>query len=172
MGLFSFITSDTNRSIRLAKPITVHVITEDRQIFTEREYEGYGRFGEMDIYSLIGYLNGLTGDNDTVRNKVFNELINGGITNGKKTYRHKKDFDNYGTPIADEGGKTANQLMEEGFVKIFPRFEFEEFFRTGITVPKIVQKLPKGYQYMTDEEWKKYFHSLPHTKNCPTQGIF
>ena len=172
MGYFSFITSDTGRSIKLAKPITVHLITEDHQVFTETSYEGYGVFGGTDIYSLIGYLNGFTGESKDVRNRVFDELINGGVTNGKKTYYYRKDFENCESPIATEGGKTANQLIaEHGFVSLFPHFEFEEFYRAGITVPKIVQKLPKDHHLMTDEEWKKYFHSLPHTKNDPNQGF-
>ena len=172
MGLFSFITSDTKRSIKLRKPITVHLITEDHQVYTETYYDGYGHFGEQDIYALIGYLNGLTGEEDDVRRRTFRDLICGGIKKGDKKYYYGKDFEHYETPIAAEGGKTPNELRRNhGFESIYPNFNFEEFANDGIKVPKIVQKLPKEHHLMTDEEWKKYFNSLPHTKNCPNQGF-
>jgi len=123
---------------------------------------------------MIGFLNGLTGETeDDVRNKVFRELISGGITNGKVNYRYGIDFDNYQSPIPSEGNKTANQLRESGeFRDIFPKYEFEEFANAGINVPKVVQKLPRGFKNFTSEEWEKYFDSLPHTRQCPAQGYF
>ena len=62
MGFFSWKTSDTNKSIPSSysnrKTFTVHMITEDGKIWTEKEYEGYGVFGGKDIYELIAELNG------------------------------------------------------------------------------------------------------------------
>jgi hypothetical protein len=171
MGVFSFITSDTKKSIKLHKPITVHLITEDHRVFTENFYDGYGHFGGEDIYALIGYLNGLTGEEKDVRRKTFDDIIVGGIKKGDKKYFYGKDFENYESPIPAEGGLNANELRRShGFESIFPRFEFEEFAKAGIKVPKIVQKLPKEHHLMTDKEWKAYFNSLPHTKGCPNQG--
>lgn len=64
MGFFSWKTSDTERSIPNAysnKPtFTVHMITEDGQVFTETNYEGYGEFGGKDFYELVAELNGIT----------------------------------------------------------------------------------------------------------------
>jgi hypothetical protein len=62
MGFFSWMTSDTGRSIanqhsRL-RPFTVHMITEDGQVFTENNYDGYGEFGGKDFYELLAELNG------------------------------------------------------------------------------------------------------------------
>lgn len=176
MGFFSFVTSDTNKSIAnvysTKKTFKVNVITRDRQIFTESNYDGYGTFDGQDIYSLIGNLNGINGHTDEVRNKVFSDLLNGGITNGKVTYKYRVDFDNWESPIEAENNLNANQLRQNGFSAIFPRFEFSEFAKAGINVPKIVQKLPKNYKQMTDDEWQNYFDNLPHTNGCKAQGFF
>lgn len=74
MGFFSWKTSDTDRSIANTyssrKPFTVHMITEDGQVFTEHNYEGYGEFGGKDFYELVAELNGVTeGDTESKRIK-------------------------------------------------------------------------------------------------------
>ena len=61
MGLFSFITSDTGRSIihvASGTPFTVHLIAPDLTVYTEHEYQGHGVFGGMDIFLFIAILNG------------------------------------------------------------------------------------------------------------------
>ena len=61
MGIFSFITLDTNRSISLGSSdpndgipnqFTVYMIAPDGRIFKENNYEGYGIFGGQDIFDL------------------------------------------------------------------------------------------------------------------------
>jgi hypothetical protein len=63
MGFFSWITSDTQKSIAnnysTRRTFKVHMITEDGQVFTEPNYEGYGVFGGKDFYELIAELNNL-----------------------------------------------------------------------------------------------------------------
>lgn len=73
MGVFSWITSDTNRSISCEgsdRPtFTVHMITRGGQVFTENNYEGYGEFGGKDIFVLVAELNGhTTGTDEGKRN--------------------------------------------------------------------------------------------------------
>lgn len=64
MGFFSWMTSDTNKSIaniHSSRPtFTVHMITEDGRVFTEENYDGYGIFGGKDFYELVAELNGFT----------------------------------------------------------------------------------------------------------------
>lgn len=68
MGFFSWKTCDTDRSIAnnysTKSTFTVYMITEDKQIFTEHNYEGYGVFGGKDFYSLLAELNGLSNPDD------------------------------------------------------------------------------------------------------------
>jgi hypothetical protein len=94
MGFFSWNTSDTKRSISNAysskDTFTVHMITEDGQVFTEDEYDGYGEFGKKDFYELVAELNGITeGDTETKRKKgidiCFEDNPTGGY-NGKFKY--------------------------------------------------------------------------------------
>jgi len=53
MGFFSWKTSDTGESIPnhySNRPVfKVHMITEDGQVFTEDNYEGYGVFGGKEL---------------------------------------------------------------------------------------------------------------------------
>ena len=62
MGLFSWNTCDTNRSISCEESdrgtFKVHMITPDGRVFTEENYEGYGEFGGKDFYELLSELNG------------------------------------------------------------------------------------------------------------------
>jgi len=94
MGFFSWNTSDTKRSISNAysskDTFTVHMITEDGQVFTEDEYEGYGKFGGKDLYELVAELNGITeGDEETKRIKGIDICFEDnpiGELNGKFKY--------------------------------------------------------------------------------------
>jgi hypothetical protein len=158
MGFFSFITSDTGKSIAnvhsTRKTITVHLITRNGQIFTEESYGGYGNFGSIDIFVLIGKLNGYTGEDDDIRSRTFNYLLNNGITNGEKTYMYREHFANYDSQIPQENNMSANELVQSGqFRQLFRKFSFSEFADRGIHVPKLVQKLPKKHRTMSAEEW-------------------
>lgn len=91
MGFFSWKTSDTKRSIANVysgrKLFTVHMITEDGQIFTEKEYEGYGKFGGKDFYDLVVELNKIKGKSEyDLRLKAIDLCFKdnpGGDYNGK-----------------------------------------------------------------------------------------
>ena len=75
MGMFSWITMDTGRSIRNRhaegyKPRTVYMRDQKGNVWTEHEYDGYGVFGGKDFYQLLAEMNqvkGLTGDVDNDR---------------------------------------------------------------------------------------------------------
>ena len=171
MGYFSFKTSDTQKSIPNAGSIRetfkVHMITEDGQVFTEEDYGGYGEFGGKDIYTLIGEMNGITGKNsDDIRKKVFSgKITERGITDGKVKLAYIKDFHNYETPISSQGGKTANQLIKEGW-KDYGGCNLTEVANRGFKVPKLVENLP------SKENWKKVWDSLPYPEDCEHQGFF
>lgn len=66
MGFFSWNTCDTNESIAnqySTRPtFTVHMITPDGRVFTEKNYDGYGEFGGKDFYELLAELNGRGSD--------------------------------------------------------------------------------------------------------------
>ena len=62
MGFFSWITSDTNRSISNVyssrKAFKVAVIFPDNSRVIEDKYEGYGVFDGVDVYEWIAKANG------------------------------------------------------------------------------------------------------------------
>jgi hypothetical protein len=68
MGLFSWKTIDTDRSIPSSyssrKPFRV-IMTDDKgNQWVEDDYEGYGVFGGKDYYELLDEMNGGTGDRE------------------------------------------------------------------------------------------------------------
>ena len=77
MGMFSWITTDTKKSIRSTyaddySPQTIYMRDNKGNVWIEDAYEGYGVFGGKDYYQLLAEMNkveGLTGDVDEDRGK-------------------------------------------------------------------------------------------------------
>ena len=75
MGMFSFITQDTDRSIWAEddefkgtefEAFTVYMIDDKGNKWKETAYEGYGRFGGKDFYELLAEMNGKTTREDGI----------------------------------------------------------------------------------------------------------
>ena len=66
MGFFSWKTQDTDKSIANQysnrKTFRVQMIDNKGNVWTESEYDGYGRFGGKDYYELLAEMNGFTSD--------------------------------------------------------------------------------------------------------------
>jgi len=179
MGFSSYKTSDTGESIAnsySSRPtFTVHMITEDGQVFTENEYEGYQDFGGKNTHVLIGELNGLTAEEgngnsaeENLRLKVLNLIYETIITCGERSYSNKKDFFNWETPLEAEGGKTPNQLVEMGWKQEYPYGygNFTACAKAGLKMPKFVETLP------SKKNWKQEWDKLPYPEDCEAQGYF
>lgn len=178
MGFFSWITSDTNKSIANSssnrKTFTVHMITENGLVFTEHDYEGYGEFGGKDIYVLIAEMNNLEFDNDAdkARHAAIDLMYKTKITNGERTYTQgtekDADFVNWKTPMPLEGGKTPNQLVKEGWKQVYPNGygDWNIAAKNGLKLPKLVERIPDK------SEFKQFWDKLPYPDNCPDQGCF
>ena len=81
MGLFSFISTDTNKSIKIRKinkkfkfrtKKLITMIDHQGNKFLEYEYQGYGVFGGKDIFQLLAEMNNvenLTGNPEFDREK-------------------------------------------------------------------------------------------------------
>ncbi len=78
MGQFSWITQDTDKSISNLEGYTFKVVMRDDKgnIWTEKEYDGYGVFGGKDYYDLVAEMNGYTKDNMPEK---YSDLRNVGI---------------------------------------------------------------------------------------------
>jgi hypothetical protein len=61
MGMFSWKTNDTDRSIAnqysCRDTFTVHMLDDKGNRYTEEKYEGYGIFGGKDYYELLAEMN-------------------------------------------------------------------------------------------------------------------
>ena len=66
MGFFSWKTMDTDESIANEhsnrKTFRVQMMDNKGNVWTEDNYEGYGRFGGKDFYELLAEMNGFTSD--------------------------------------------------------------------------------------------------------------
>jgi hypothetical protein len=175
MGFFSWVTSDTKKSIAnqysLRSTFPVHMITEDGQIFTENNYDGYGVFGGKDIYVLAAEMNGYKGDTDEeTRNLFFDKIWVRGITKEGKKYIHKEHFNRYDEPLESEGGLNPNDLVEKhGWVSYGNGGEFEEWANQGLKMPKLVEHLPLSFSI---QNWIVKWNELPYPESCRDQGFF
>lgn len=173
MGFFSWHTSDTEKSIANKysnrKTFPVHMVTEDKQIFTENDYEGYGVFGGKDMYVLIAEMNGYKGETDEeTRQLAFDKIWVRGIKKGDKKYCYGEDFVRYDLPIESEGGLCANDLLtQHGWSSFGDSGDFQDWAEQGFKVPKLVERLPN-----TNADWKQWWDSLPYPESCRDQGFF
>ena len=66
MGFFSWNTMDTDNSIANEhsnrKTFRVQMMDNKGNVFTEDNYDGYGRFGGKDFYELLAEMNGFESD--------------------------------------------------------------------------------------------------------------
>lgn len=169
MGFFSWNTSDTDRSIANQysdrETFTVHMITEDGQVFTEENYDGYGVFGGKDIYELIADMNDLCpkgGDTDTKRMAAIDLLFKTAITNGEITFVQGKNFIRWDDRLVGQDGKTPNILVQEGWKTVYPNGygDFDVAAKNGIKLPKLVEEIPED------------FKDVPYPTSCEFQGYF
>lgn len=76
MGVFSWMTMDTNKSIPNnscdRKTFKVYMIDDKGNVWEESNYEGYGVFGGKDFYTLLAEMNGLTCDKYEKDSKEWN----------------------------------------------------------------------------------------------------
>lgn len=176
MGFFSWITSDSGKSIPnvyqgVHPTFTVHMITEDGRVFTETAYEGYGEFGGKDFYVLAAELNGFKGEtDDQTRSLFFDKVWNRGVRNGENVLTYGKDFLNYENKVRVEGIEgevTPNQLVSEyGWESwdVSRNGDTQNFVDAGFKMPKLVEHLPKDIV----KEWD----SIPYPESCRDQGYF
>ena len=161
MGLFSWITQDTGRSIpseysnRPTFPVTM-TDNEGRQ-WVEENYEGYGEFGGKDYYELVAEMNGeATGHLDTDRGiGIHLELGVSSIRNKKtqEVYRGRGyDFFNWDSDILPNGS-SANALVATG------EWEQITIFKENVLLPNLTEN-PKH----------KWIDEGP--EGCPDQGYF
>jgi hypothetical protein len=105
MGFFSWNTQDTDKSIANQysnrKTFRVQMIDNKGNVWTEDDYEGYGRFGGKDYYELLAEMNGFTSD------KTGDEY-----TNEARGFGIDIAFKNNGSGVATEGVYYPN-LVEQ-----------------------------------------------------------
>ena len=110
MGFFSWNTQDTDRSIANEhsnrKTFRVQMIDNKGNVWTEDDYEGYGRFGGKDYYELLAEMNGFTSD------KTGNEY-----TDEARGFGIDIAFKDNGSGVATEGVYYPNLIEKaDGWV--------------------------------------------------------
>lgn len=76
MGQFSFYTADTKKPISCRRPQKIFMTFKDNQgnlkTVIESHYNGYGDFGGLDIFEVLGAMNGIT-DKTPLTDKTFDK---------------------------------------------------------------------------------------------------
>jgi hypothetical protein len=84
-GQFSWLTHDRGEQIGSERENTIDVWMFDNQgnMWYEKSYDGYGKFGNMDYYDLVAKMNGYSEEDLDIkvgkRNKIYRELREIGI---------------------------------------------------------------------------------------------
>jgi hypothetical protein len=110
MGFFSWNTQDTDRSIANEhsnrKTFRVQMMDNKGNVWTEDNYDGYGRFGGKDYYELLAEMNGFTSD------KTGDEY-----TDEARGFGIDIAFKNNGSGVATEGVYYPNLIEKaDGWV--------------------------------------------------------
>ena len=110
MGFFSWNTQDTDKSIANQysnrKTFRVQMLDNKGNVWTEDDYEGYGRFGGKDYYELLAEMNGFTSD------KTGDEY-----TDEARGFGIDIAFKNNGSGVATEGVYYPNLIEKaDGWV--------------------------------------------------------
>jgi len=110
MGFFSWNTQDTDKSIANQysnrKTFRVQMLDNKGNVWTEDDYEGYGRFGGKDYYELLAEMNGFTSD------KTGDEY-----TNEARGFGIDIAFKDNGSGVATEGVYYPNLIEKaDGWV--------------------------------------------------------
>ena len=86
MGFFSWNTQDTNQSIANSystrRTFRVQMMDNKNNVWTEDNYDGYGKFGEKDFYQLLDEMNGGSGDRQRGIDLAFKNNVYGDHNEG------------------------------------------------------------------------------------------
>jgi hypothetical protein len=66
MGVFSWITQDTKKSIAVGEQKIIYMLDNKGNIYKEDWYGGYGVFGGKDYYELLAEMNGFKTRNEGI----------------------------------------------------------------------------------------------------------
>ena len=81
MGFFSWKTQDTDKSIcnehSNRKTFRVQMIDNKSNVWTEDNYDGYGRFGGKDFYELLAEINGFVSNKYEVGTDEYTDEARG-----------------------------------------------------------------------------------------------
>lgn len=182
MGVFSFVTSDTNRSIPLvgcgddSSPQKVYMLRPNAAALIEDCYGGYGVFGGVDVYEWVAETNAehlgidVTEWTEQERRVLGIFLSMGRVYRDKggqlwavfypnysffERYGIKVALGNYGQPVDSEvGEKTPNDYLASG--------EWVEIAPEALGMVK--------YHIKLSEREVDYF-SVEKSEDCPHQGI-
>ena len=151
MGFFSWITSDTKKSIpniySRHRTFTVTMIDDKGNKFTEHHYEGYGEFGGKDYYELLDEMNGGSGDRD-----------NGIWLAHKPTLADPKNYNE---------GDIIRVLQDDGTYKELTIPEYNKYQTARILQRPKVIKFP-----ILVEDDSIAWSSKLRPETCPNQGYF
>jgi len=143
MGQFSWITSDTDKSILADGHQSVKMLSPDGRVFHEDNYEGYGVFGGKDYFELLAELNVSEDERELAVKKAKASHI---------VLRYTHPFN----PI-DVVRKLGIDLLYQGENRHGDPDVAEAEY--GIKLPKLVSA-------SASDIWSNY----PQSQTCPNQG--
>lgn len=176
MGFFSWLTADTKEPVANVhsehpngKRSPYIIQPNGKPPIGGTPYEGYGEIGGVDAYEWLAHINGLGNDRnvgisiehgDYYEDKKTGELWHYGLPEtfqqqlGKPANRIGGERGNYGTPMPELGGKSANDMIKDG-----------QWVRHGVS------DMAK-HQLKISYNPNAVYEQLPPSEDDPNQGYF
>lgn len=178
MGLFSWCTSDTRKSISCTynsyagAPTTVYLLNPFGEPYKESDYEGYGEFGGHDVYDLVAEWNRKYLTIDNLRKPVREHWASD--EHGREYYEKAlKRYEQKCLGIVEFAAGASDEYMQKHYGTVFGYGDGSDWKRClGIDIACYDEEHVKPKYPIKLVEVPVPYEEAEMSPSCPFQGYF
>jgi len=177
MGFFSFITNDSKRSVIIGQRVNIYLIDNRGNVYTEKQYGGYGKFGGKDIFILFAEMNNLTLPFYKTENSE-NEDDEGDETEDNEGEDEKNEDDENEDSEDTESSKIEKtKKNKDSKIKQLRSYAINKWYHSNnssqLKIGDSIEWFPNDeyiYPNIVENCKSKWVNKMP--KDCPEQGAW